>query len=127
MSSCDSTPVADEYDYIIVGGGTAGCVLAARLSEDADVSVLVLEAGADQLDQAFDVRAPARYGDLQLTGVDWKFKTEPQVGQGGRIGNWPRGRCLGGCSAINAMVCESCRSAINAVGEARRQAGKRFV
>ncbi|CAE6535768.1 unnamed protein product [Rhizoctonia solani] len=92
-----------KWDYIIVGGGTAGCVLANRLSEDPSVSVLVIEAGKDCLDQLFS-RIPLTFGRLFKTEADWAYNTQPQSTLDGRSLFWPRGKMLGGCSSINAMV-----------------------
>lgn len=91
-----------EFDYIIAGGGTAGCVLAARLSEDPTASVLLLEAGGN--DRSVMVRAPAAFSRLFKTRRDWDLSTEPQDGLDGRRIYWPGGRMLGGCSSINAMM-----------------------
>jgi choline dehydrogenase-like flavoprotein len=94
-----------EFDYVIVGGGSAGSVLASRLSEDASVSVCLLEAGGDG--RSILVRTPA-LGALMVSGRpkinNWAFKTVPQVGLDGRKGFQPRGRALGGSSAINAQL-----------------------
>ncbi|GAB1525203.1 hypothetical protein RhiTH_008360 [Rhizoctonia solani] len=92
-----------KWDYIIVGGGSAGCVLAHRLSEDPNVSVLVIEAGKDCLDQLFS-RIPLTFGRLFKTEADWAYTTKPQSTLDGRSLFWPRGKMLGGCSSINAMV-----------------------
>ncbi|CAE6457084.1 unnamed protein product [Rhizoctonia solani] len=92
-----------KWDYIIVGGGSAGCVLAHRLSEDPNVSVLVIEAGKDCLDQLFS-RIPLTFGRLFKTEADWAYDTKPQPTLDGRSLFWPRGKMLGGCSSINAMV-----------------------
>lgn len=98
-----SDPTAQEFDYLIVGGGSAGCVLAARLSEDADASVCLLEAGKP--DTSLFVRVPAGTAAMLPTRHNnWAFETEPQPGLNGRRGYQPRGRTLGGSSAINAMI-----------------------
>ncbi len=91
------------YDYIIVGGGTAGCLLANRLSADPGVSVLLLEAGGR--DNYPWIHIPVGY--LYCIGnprTDWLFKTEAEPGLGGRSINYPRGKVLGGCSSINGMI-----------------------
>ncbi len=90
------------YDYIIVGAGSAGCVLAARLSADSGVSVLLLEAGL--ADDADEIRAPAAVNRLFQTAYDWNYLTVPQHRAGGRTVYWPRGKVLGGSSSINAMI-----------------------
>ena len=90
------------YDYIIVGGGSAGCVMAARLSADPDVSVLLLEAGPD--DDNAEIHAPAAVNRLFQTTYDWNFRTVPQHRANGRSIYWPRGRVLGGSSSINTMI-----------------------
>ncbi|KAF7194131.1 Choline dehydrogenase, mitochondrial [Pseudocercospora fuligena] len=94
---------AREYDYVIIGGGTAGCVLANRLSEDPNTTVLVIEAGHSDLKQIFS-RIPAGFGRLFGTLADWNFYTEKDKGCNDRKLFWPRGKMLGGCSAINAMI-----------------------
>ena len=92
-----------EFDYLIVGGGSAGCVLAARLSEDPAVSVGLLEAGPP--DTSPLVHCPAGVALLARTGgVNWGFETTPQPGLNGRRGYQPRGKVLGGSSSVNAMV-----------------------
>lgn len=93
------------YDFVIVGGGTAGCVLASRLSENPDWTVLLLEAGGDET-LLSDV--PAVFPTLQHTSLDWQFRTEPSsdycLGMKDRRCSWPRGKALGGSSVINAML-----------------------
>lgn len=92
-----------EYDYIIVGAGSAGCVLANRLTESGRHRVLILEAGGS--DDRFFVNMPIGYGKTFYDPrVNWMYRTEPDPGLDGRIGYWPRGKVLGGSSAINAMV-----------------------
>ena len=89
-------------DYLIVGGGSAGCVLAARLSEDPDVRVLLLEAG--DRDVRPEIHIPATFSKLFQSEADWNYHTVPQAGAGGRRLYWPRGKVLGGSSSINAMI-----------------------
>jgi choline dehydrogenase len=90
------------YDYIIVGAGSAGCVLATRLSADSGVSVLLLEAGPS--DDAEEIHAPAAMNRLFQTAYDWNYLTVPQHRAAGRSIYWPRGRVLGGSSSIDAMI-----------------------
>ncbi|KAF9420190.1 hypothetical protein BGZ94_009200 [Podila epigama] len=90
------------YDYIILGGGTAGCVLASRLTEDPDVNVLVLEAGYS--DDIAKSKIPLISNRLWHTNVDWNLTSVPQVHAYGRVMRQPRGKILGGSSAINAMM-----------------------
>ena len=93
----------DSFDIIIVGAGSAGCVLADRLSADGKRRVLVLEAGGS--DRGFWIRTPIGYGKTFFDErVNWKYSTEPEETLDGRAGYWPRGKVLGGSSSINAMV-----------------------
>lgn len=90
-------------DYLIVGGGSAGCVLAARLSEDPSVQVALLEAGPP--DTSVLIHCPAGLALLAKNGqANWGFQTVPQAGLGGRRGYQPRGKVLGGSSSVNAMI-----------------------
>jgi choline dehydrogenase len=90
------------YDYVIVGAGSAGCVLAARLSEDPDTSVLLLEAGPPDTKQ--DIHVPLGYLKLARTEVDWNYASAPEPNCNGRRISLPRGKVLGGSSSVNAMV-----------------------
>ena len=97
------TPSLGSFDYVIVGAGSAGCVLANRLSSDPKVSVLLLEAGGK--DNQLWIHIPIGYLYTQNNPrTDWCFKTEPEAGLNGRALNYPRGRVLGGCSSINGMI-----------------------
>lgn len=91
-----------QFDYIIVGAGTAGCVMAARLSEDEQVSVCLIEAGGEADEPA--IAEPAMWPMLEGTDIDWAFKTTPQRHTGNRSHAWARGKVVGGSSCINAMA-----------------------
>jgi choline dehydrogenase len=91
------------FDYIIIGAGTAGCLLANRLSADASKRVLLIEAG--RKDDYHWIHIPVGY--LYCIGnprTDWLYKTEPDAGLNGRALRYPRGKTLGGCSSINGMI-----------------------
>src|SRR5215468_8907091 len=90
------------YDYIIIGAGSAGCVLANRLSEDPAVKVLLLEAGGR--DARKEIQIPVAFCKLFKTPCDWAYYTEPEPHLGNRSLYWPRGKVLGGSSSINAMI-----------------------
>jgi len=90
------------YDYVIVGAGSAGCVLAHRLTEDPKIKVLLLEAGGS--DNRREIQIPAAFSKLFKTAYDWAYYTEEQPRLNHRRMYWPRGKVLGGSSSINAMI-----------------------
>ncbi|MDX1695914.1 MAG: GMC family oxidoreductase N-terminal domain-containing protein, partial [Ketobacteraceae bacterium] len=91
------------FDYIVVGGGSAGCVLANRLSENPNNKVLLLEAGSR--DRSLFIHMPAGVGELLKGGpYNWGFETAPEPHLNNRGLYWPRGKGLGGSSAINGMI-----------------------
>lgn len=90
------------YDYIVVGAGAAGCVVANRLSEDPDIRVLLLEAGGP--DSSPLIHMPAGFTKLTGDSVNWGFRTEPQKHVNNRAMHYPQGRTLGGSTSINAMI-----------------------
>ena len=92
----------DRFDYVIVGAGTAGCVLADRLSENREVSVLLIEAGGEDTDPRISM--PRGFAELLGDpGAAWHYPTRP-VGPAGQVEYWVRGRTLGGSSSVNGMV-----------------------
>lgn len=101
----DQKVLYSEYDFIVVGGGSAGAVVASRLTENPKHSVLLLEAGPDE-NEVTDVPSLAAY--LQLSNLDWSYKTEPLntacLGMKNNRCNWPRGKVLGGSSVLNYMI-----------------------
>ena len=100
MTTARSIPPCD---VLVLGGGTAGCIMAARLSEDPAVQVVLVEAGPPDTD--LWIHVPAGYARLFASGrYDWKFQTEPEAELGGRRVNWPRGRVLGGSGSVNGLV-----------------------
>jgi choline dehydrogenase-like flavoprotein len=92
----------NEFDYVIVGAGSAGCVLAARLTEDPGVTVALVEAGGP--DTAQEVHIPVAFGALFKGALDWDLDSEPEPGLGGRRCYLPRGKVFGGSSSMNAMI-----------------------
>lgn len=101
----DQKVLYSEYDFIVIGGGSAGAVIASRLTENPKHSVLLLEAGPDE-NEVTDVPSLAAY--LQLSNLDWSYKTEPLntacLGMKNNRCNWPRGKVLGGSSVLNYMI-----------------------
>src|SRR5260221_5755675 len=92
----------NRFDYVVVGAGSAGCVIAARLSEDPQKRVLLLEAGpADGPDT---MAVPRAWPSLIGSEVDWGYATVPQLAAGGMARQYPRGKGLGGSSSINGMI-----------------------
>jgi choline dehydrogenase len=93
-----------KYDFVVIGAGSAGCVVANRLSENPDVSVLVLEAGGgkEQISQA--VENPSLWYTLLGSDIDWKYQSVPQPGLKGRVTNEPRGKLIGGSSNLYLMM-----------------------
>ncbi|KAI9451422.1 GMC oxidoreductase [Lactarius psammicola] len=95
------------YDYVIVGGGTAGSVLASRLSEDSGVTVLLIEAGNNH-EKEFLTHIPLAWPKTLKTSIDWDYKSVIQPRAGDHPHDVPRGKVLGGCSAINALIYQHC-------------------
>ncbi|GAA6020500.1 hypothetical protein JCM10207_000024 [Rhodosporidiobolus poonsookiae] len=96
-----------KFDYVVCGGGTAGCVLASRLTEDPAIRVLLVEAGESDQKQLMS-RIPAGWGNLFNSDAAWNFDTVPQAALNDRVLYQPRGKMLGGCSAINAQIYQHC-------------------
>mgnify|MGYP000170162637 CR=1 FL=1 len=92
-----------EFDYVIVGAGSAGCAIANRLSARSDISVALLEAGGE--DRSPWIHIPVGYfKTMGNPKTDWCYKTEADPGLNGRAINWPRGKVLGGSSSINGLL-----------------------
>jgi pyridoxine 4-oxidase len=97
-----STQSGDWFDVLVIGSGTAGSVLAARLSEDADVTVGLVEAGGAAVDPR--IAEPAQWPLLQGSAIDWAYRTIPQPHTANRVHEWARGKVIGGSTALNAMA-----------------------
>lgn len=95
-------PLTRHYDVLVIGGGSAGCVVASRLSEDRACRVGLIEAGSTAADP--DIADPLKWPALQGRAYDWDYKTVPQPHTANRVHSWARGRVLGGSSTINAMA-----------------------
>jgi choline dehydrogenase len=93
---------SEHFDYVVIGSGSAGGVVAARLTEDPSVSVLLLEAGPEDDDDM--IHLPVGFSALFKTRWDWGYQTTPQKQLGGRRADWPRMKALGGCTSMNAMI-----------------------
>ena len=92
----------NRFDYVVVGAGSAGCVLAARLSEDANTRVALIEAGGPADDPA--ITDPTQWPFLAGAAFDWNYRTQRQSQTAGRSHAWPRGKLVGGTSCLNAMA-----------------------
>ena len=93
----------DEADYVVIGSGSAGAIIASRLSEDPECSVLLMEAGLRDRSPLLHVPAAARYA-FNARRYNWSYRSEPEPGLNGRRLAQPRGRVLGGSSSINGLV-----------------------
>src|SRR5947209_4911289 len=94
--------MSEAFDYVVVGAGSAGCAVAARLSEDESARVVLIEAGGSN--RRLEVRAPVAFGKQFHTKIDWDYWTEPEPHLNGRRLFSPRGKMLGGSSSMNAMI-----------------------
>ncbi len=97
------TFLSTNFTHLVIGGGTAGLVVACRLAENKDITVGVLEAGHAAFDHP-GINVPGRFGETLGTELDWQFATVPQPGLNGRSLPWARGKVLGGSSALNFMT-----------------------
>ena len=103
VNRVEGTPDSPTYDVVIIGGGTAGCVLASRLSENSELSICVLEAGDDHSDDE-RVYVPGLSAELVDSEVDWRYESTTQTGLNGRSIKHARGKIIGGSSAINSFA-----------------------
>lgn len=95
--------LSTEFTHLVIGGGTAGLVVATRLAEREDIVVGILEAGLPAYDEP-GINVPGRFCETLGTEYDWQFATVPQPGFNGRALPWPRGKVLGGSAALNIMT-----------------------
>ncbi|KAF7351059.1 Dehydrogenase str4 [Mycena sanguinolenta] len=107
LSTLDKSQPLKRYDYVVVGGGTAGCVIAARLSENPNINVLLVEAGKSNKGVRNSM-IPLAFPLLMKSKYDWNYETVGNATLGGRTSYWPRGRLLGGTSAINGSMYHRC-------------------
>jgi choline dehydrogenase len=101
-SSRASGQAVNEFDYVVIGAGSSGCVIVNRLTADPAVRVLLMEAGGPDVDPA--ILVPGKWTTLIGTAVDWNYQVEAEPGLAGRAIHWPRGKTYGGSSAISAMA-----------------------
>ncbi|KAJ5389446.1 uncharacterized protein N7496_000514 [Penicillium cataractarum] len=107
VTYASASPLLCGYDYVIVGAGAAGCVLPSKLSEDPNVSVLLLEAGGCNTN-IFETKVPLMFPKLFHPEHDWDYYTIEQPNLSSRKLYWPRGRILGGSTSLNAMMYHHC-------------------
>ena len=104
----------EAYDYIVVGAGSSGCVVANRLTENDHATVLLLEAGGP--DDKPEIHAPSEWSNLLGTEVDWNYSTEEEAHLNNREISWPRGKVLGGSSSINPLFTSAGTGSITSTG-----------
>src|SRR5215467_9699041 len=103
LQSQSGRSISASYDYIVIGAGSAGCTIAARLSEDPACRVLLIEAGGADFSRPA-LQSPVLWPSNFGTDVDWAYRTTPQTKAAGRVIDWPRGKVIGGVASLNAMI-----------------------